>query len=270
MSQDVPQDHISRKRVVYTLPGLEAVTVRQDVEYRMTDAGALTMDLYYPPDAKPGAALPAVIVVAGYSDARVPPVPGFPRFKNMGWVVSWAQLMAATGMVAITYTNREPTADLDALIQHVQKNAAALSVNEQKIGLFAGSGNVPLALSVLMQEPARGLTCAGLCYAFMLDLEGSTTVSEAAATYGFVNPSAGKSVDDLSATPLFIVRASQDHFPHLNDMIDAFLLKALARNLPLTFVNHLGPHGFDLLQDSDASRETIRQVLAFLRFHLLG
>jgi len=30
------------------------------------------------------------------------------------------------------------------------------------------------------------------------------------------------------------------------------------------------PHAFDVFHDSDASREIIRQWLAFLRFHLQG
>jgi acetyl esterase/lipase len=106
----------------------------------------------------------------------------------------------------------------------------------------------------------------------MLDLEGSTTVAEAARAFGFVNPCAGKSVDDLSRDmPLFIVRAGQDGFPHLKETIDRFLAKALNRNLPIKFVNHAdAPHAFDVMDDSEASREIIRRILAFMRFHLPG
>jgi hypothetical protein len=44
----------------------------------------------------------------------------------------------------------------------------------------------------------------------------------------------------------------------------------LTRNLPVTFVNHPeAPHAFDLLHDSETSHEIIRQILAFMRFHLL-
>ena len=62
------------------------------------------------------------------------------------------------------------------------------------------------------------------------------------------------------------MRAGQDQFAHLNDSIDRFVAGALARNLPITLVNHAtGPHAFDLMQDSETSREIIRQVLDFLR-----
>jgi acetyl esterase/lipase len=71
------------------------------------------------------------------------------------------------------------------------------------------------------------------------------------------------------ALPLFIARAGQDQVPHLNETIDRSLLKALTRNLPVTFVNHpAAPHAFDLFYDSATSREIIRQILAFMRFHL--
>ncbi len=55
MSQDTQQEHISKRKVLYTMPGMDAVTVRRDVTYRATEADALTMDLYYPPDSKHGA-----------------------------------------------------------------------------------------------------------------------------------------------------------------------------------------------------------------------
>jgi hypothetical protein len=55
----------------------------------------------------------------------------------------------------------------------------------------------------------------------------------------------------------------------VNDSLDALLVGALARNLPVTLVNHAeGAHGFECDEDSDMSREIVRQLLAFLRFHL--
>jgi hypothetical protein len=142
-------------------------------------------------------------------------------------------------------------------------------VDEQRIGVWACSGNVPNALAVLMQEARGALKCAVLCYGYMLDLDGSTAVAETARQWGFVNPCAGKSVDDLPGDlPLFIARAGQDQ-PRLNDALDRFVLMALTGNLPITLVNHpAAPHAFDLLDASETSREIIRRILAFLQFHL--
>lgn len=269
MSQDTKPFDISRKEVVYRIPGMDGVKVLRDIEYGAGDAGALKMDIYYPPDSKGGALLPAVVFVAGYPD------PGFElkvgcKLKEMGSYVSWGRLTAASGVAAITYTNREPAADIRTLLRYVRRHAAQLGIDENSIGLWACSGNVPLALSILMQEGGGHLKCAVLCYGIMLDLDGSTHVAEAARTWGFVNPCAGKSVDDLPQDmPLFIARAGQDQMPHLNETIDRFLHEALTRNLPITFINHpAAPHAFDLFHDSETTREIIRHILAFMRFHL--
>jgi hypothetical protein len=271
MSQDTELGPISKKVVVYRLPGMDGVKVRRGVAYVTGDAGALTMDIYYPPDVKSVERMPAVIIVAGYPD------PGFEarvgcKFKEMGSSISWGQLMAASGMVAITYTNREPAADLHTLLEYVRQNAAHLGIDENRIGLWASSGNVPLALSVLMQKGNDYLKCAVLCYGIMLDMDGTTHVADAAKTWGFANPCAGKSVADLpKELPIFIVRAGQDEMPHLNETIDSFMFKALTCNLPVTFTNHpTAPHAFDLLHDSETTREIVRRILAFIQFHLLS
>jgi hypothetical protein len=261
---------ISKRVVLYRTPGMDAVTIRRDVEYRATGAGSLLMDVYYPPDSQTGARTPAVVFVTGFRD------PGMRRalgcnFKEMGSATSWARLVAASGLVAITYTNTEPEADAYALIQHVRQDAASLGVDENRMGVWACSGHVPVALSVLMQRQ-EFMKCAVLYYGYMLDLEGSTTVVDAAKRVGFVNPCVGKSVADLPQDlPLFIARGGQDEMPGLNEALDRFLARALARNLPVAFANHrTGPHAFDLSQDGEATRAIIRQTLAFLRSHLLG
>ena len=106
----------------------------------------------------------------------------------------------------------------------------------------------------------------------MLDLAGSTSVADASKTFGFANPCAGRSLDDLpNDLPLFIVKAGRDETPHLNGTIDRFMAEASIHNLPVTFVNHSSaPHAFDLMHDSETSREVIRQILAFMQFHLLA
>lgn len=269
MSDGPDSSPMARKKVIYSIAGMAAVPVRRDEEYQATEAGALTMDIYYPPDSADTASLPAVVFVAGYPDPGFRKMIGCP-FKEMGSSVSWAQLTAASGMAAITYTNREPAADIRSLLQHVRRNAASLRIDPDGIGLWASSGNVPLALSVLIEAASAPLQCAVLCYGYTLDEDEATGVAAASRTFGFVNPAAGRSVDDLPRdVPLLVVRAGRDETPHLNETLDRFLLKALVRNLPVSFVNHpAAPHAFDLLDDSAASRAVVRQILGFMRFHL--
>ena len=104
----------------------------------------------------------------------------------------------------------------------------------------------------------------------MLDLDGATGVADAARAFGFVNPCAGRSFEDLRKdVPFFLARAGQDEMPRLNETLDRFVAGALGSNLPITLTNHAtGPHAFDLFHDSAASREAVRQTLAFLRSHL--
>jgi acetyl esterase/lipase len=171
-------------------------------------------------------------------------------------------------MAAIAYTNRDPVQDLDGLLDHVRRNAPALGVDGQRIGVWACSGNVPLAISALMRD--RDLKCGVLLYGYTLDLDGATGVADAAQAFRFTHPNAGRTLRDLpDDVPLFIVRAGQEEFPNLNESIENFLSQAVALNRPITFVNHAnGPHAFDILQDSPASRAVIKQVLGFLNAQL--
>lgn len=269
MSQDTQQEHISKRKVLYTMPGMDAVTVRRDVTYRATEADALTMDLYYPPDSKHGARAPALIVVTGFSDAGARIRLGC-NFKDMESYVSWGRLIAASGLVAVTYTNRNPTTDVHAVLGYVRQNAATLGIDDTRVGVWSCSGHAPTAMSLLMQSDQDALKCAALCYPYTLDLDGSTRIADAAKQWGFANACAGKSVDDLQRNvPLFIARAGQDQMPGLNDALDRFVSKTLACNLPVTVVNHAAaPHAFDLFHDSDATREVIARILGFLRFQL--
>ena len=115
----------------------------------------------------------------------------------------------------------------------------------------------------------QSIACAALLYPYTIDSNGSTAVADAARRWGFVNPPGGRTVDDLpSAVPLFLARAGQDQAP-LNQALDGFVVNALARNLPITCVNHpAGAHAFDTVDDSAECRRIIRQVLLFLTTQL--
>ncbi len=266
MTDSTASDRIRRQRVVYTMPEMDRVTVRS-APYRVADTGVLTLDLYAPPE-RDGAPKPAVILVTGFSDAGAVRMFGS-TFKEMGAFVSWAQLIAASGMVGITYTNHEPR-DVHDVLDHVRRNAASLRIDPDRIGLWACSGHGPNALSVLIEHGAARVRCACLLYPYTMDLNGATRVAGAAAQFRFVTPAAQKSIEDLPLdVPLAIVRAGRDAMPGLSEALDLFVAAALARNMPLTLTNHpSGQHAFDLSEDSPMSHAAIRQALAFLRSHL--
>jgi hypothetical protein len=251
---------IAMKRVVYEIPGMQDPTVRRGVEYN----AALSLDLYYP--AGPDAPRPAVVIVLGYPDVGVSSPFGC-QSREMGMFVSWAELFAASGIVGVLYETRHPANDVIAVLSFLRTNAGTLGIDATRIGVWASSGNAPVALSVLMEGRVR---CGVLCYGFTLDLNGSTGVAQAAAQYHFANSPAGRGVEDLPYDiPLFIARAGREQFAGLNEALDTFVAAALRCNLPLTLVNHAtGPHGFDFADDTEASRKIIRQILMFLRENL--
>ena len=164
----VPPGDIFTRRVCLQLDGMDTVTVRRDMAYGPADRH-LHFDLYYPPGQTDDGPIlakamadrrwPAVIIVAGYPGTMEPrPTPL--TFKEIGWTVSMCQLIALSGMVAIAYTNRDPVADLWALFEHVHESAGSLRIDRARIGVVAGSGNVPTALTTIMQDASRTPACA--------------------------------------------------------------------------------------------------------------
>jgi hypothetical protein len=264
MSEDTGREEMLReiagKNVVYQLPGMEVLPVRRGLTYRSASGAGLLMDVYYP-SASPVEHPPSVLLPMAYPD----PTAGV---RTYGPLTSWARLIAASGMAAIVYGSETPDEDIHALLRQLRSDADGLALDSDRIGLFATSGNVTVALSALMRD--RSLTCAALLCGYTMDLDGSTAVADMSRQAGFVNACAGKSVDDLpDEIPMLLVRAGRDAFPGLNAALDRVVARALARNLPLTLINHAtGGHGFDLDEHTAMSRGLIQQVLAFLQRHL--
>lgn len=256
MSEEPQRVDLAKLRVVYSVAGMESVPVRSNIEY----APGLTLDLYQPVETP----APVVVFVLGFPDPEG-------KYKETGPAVSWARLAAASGMAAIVYATREPATDLLALLDFLRRHAASLQIDATRIALSASSGNGPCALWSLMQ-PAHGLRCAVFQTAYLLDLDGKSVVAEAARTYGFASPCAGKSLANVRPDlPLFLTRAGRDQFTGLNESMDAFAVEALRRNLPVSLVNHPeGPHGFELFDNSETSRRIIRMILEFLRAHVMA
>jgi dienelactone hydrolase len=268
--EEMAPTELAKMTIVYAIPEMEAVTVRREVPYCTTESGSLTFDVYYPPGAAAADRRPAVLIVYGYSDAGVPNVFGR-TFKEMGQTVSWARLIAASGLVAILYSNREPVDDAQRVLQHLREHAADLGIDGTRLGLWAASANVPLALWLLMQNERHDVKCAVLHCGYMLDLNGATSVADMQKLFPFANPGAGKTMDDVrNDVPLLVVRAGRDQFG-VNTSLDSFIAGALQKDLPVTMINHAGaPHAFDLFEDSEATREIIREILRFMQFHLSG
>jgi acetyl esterase/lipase len=259
-------DNMLEKRVIYELPGMKEVT-KQSIIYASDHDIHLTMDIYYPPNLSPHSQLPAVIFVPGYPNSVILERFGI-KLKNAGQYVSWGQLAAKSGMIAIIYETTQPEKEIYSVLTYIRKNATTLQIDGDRLGVWACSGNVPTALSVLI-DPSTNMKCAVLYYGAMFDWNASHEMAKKADRSGFVYPCKAKSVDDLpQEIPLFVVRTGEDNL-QLNQSIEHFVCKATKRNLPLTFVNYAdGQHAFDVENSTRRSQEIIKQTLEFLHEHL--
>jgi hypothetical protein len=270
MSQDAPYRHLSEIPMVYPAPEPDQIVLASGIEYRRTETGPLTLDVYAPARRAPAVALPAIVLVAGFSDLGYETVTGC-RFKDMTMSTSWARLVASFGMIAVTYGNERPVEDLAALLRYVRDHAADLGIDAESLALWSMSGNGALGLATLAGSPPGSFKCGVFSCAYLADLDGATHVADASAQWRFTYPQ-GFTVENMPADlPVFVARAGQEQDPGLNHALDRFVSAMLASNRPVTCVNFAAaPHGFELFHDTLETREVMRQMFRFARFHLAG
>ncbi len=255
-------------RVVWSVPGMDAVGVRRDLVYKSEGGEPLHMNVFAPPGA--GRPRPAVILVHGG------PIPKAGA-KNMGVFVSYGELLAASGFVAVSFDHRflaasrlpDAGADVADLVSHVRAEAAALGVDPERLALWAFSGGGPFLSAGLRERP--GWLRAVVAYYAVLDLQqpppgaDSGLSHELRVAYSAV---AALGPDARTAPPILVALAGLDN-PWLNDGAFRFIAAAMARGATLDVLAHPdGRHGFDILDDDPRSREIIRRTLEFLRERL--
>lgn len=217
---------VATRRVLYEIPGMQSVQVRRS-EFKGANGDPLPLEIY---DAINPISDAVVAIVEGYPDAGFEKHVGC-KFMEMEWTICIARLIAASGMTAITHSNRDPAPDAEALMAHV-------ATMTSRIGIWATSGHGPVAL-----KAAAKARCAVL-----------------------TNPI---TTDFCPETPLFVVRSGKDETPGLNTALDAFITRAIAGNHWITIVNYPdAPHSFELHLDTPETRRILQQGLDFFRHNL--
>jgi len=230
--------------VLFTIPGMDQVKIAN-----VTYSGDLTMDLYYPPDFDFNSPKPAVLFVFGVPDEEAILQVGSP-FKEMGQYISWSQLVAASGMIAVTYdTGRAPFGATSDPIAYISANGPSLGIDTDRLCLWSGSAHSAAALRIITDtsRPYHSSLACGVFY------YGDTILTKTLA-------------DDI---PLFVVEAGQDT-GDTNALIARFVEQAQMAGVAVEFVTYPdGAHGFETKQDTDETHDIVNKTLDFLKTHLL-
>lgn len=252
-------------RIIYEIPGMDRVTPRRDLVYKTADGATLCADLYLPSNR--GRPHPVVIFIHGA-------VPKGVKAKEMPPFISWGQLIAASGMAAVTFNHRAEWAngfvegslakaatDLADLIAFVKKNAQEFNLDAARICLFAFSAGGPLLAAPIRTAPDY-LRCIVSFYSFL------ETPSPDPSDPGALSPVIALTQARGSIPPMFVAKAGLD-FPFLNAGIDKFVAEARSRGATIEMMEHAnGHHGFDFADNDDQSRAIIRRAVEFMKSHL--
>jgi dipeptidyl aminopeptidase/acylaminoacyl peptidase len=272
---------IIRKRVVYSMPGMEQSIVRSNTIYKSDDGLDLKMDTYYPRNFAYNSQLPAVIFIHGDGPPEI-----IKNVKDWGQYATWGQLIAATGLIGITFNRRsaegkltkmvEVANDVKDLINYVRFHADELWVNRNALCIWACSAGVPY-LQVVMENPPNYVRCLVAYYGmmdfqqFIETLPTNMLREERETTIGIFRMfSLLHHMTNTSGyvPPMLVAQAGLDA-PAINETINRFVEGATQEGKEVAFFRHVdGHHGFDVLDDDESSRSIIKQTLTFIRDHL--
>ncbi len=137
-AQQVPSDPI-----VYQIPEMNKVQVRQNIIYKKINDTSLSLDVYYPPAFNYKSKLPVVIFNNGVGSLTIPL-----------WRVykDWGKLIAAKGMIAINYQARDNQGldDGNSLIEYLRLNGSVLHIDTAKMAMWTCSANTRVGMRLAM------------------------------------------------------------------------------------------------------------------------
>lgn len=268
-------------RVVYFVPGMNGMQVKGNIAYKTAGGQVLALDEYIPPGLEPGSLRPAVIFI--HEDG---PEELIKNAKDSEKYVSWGKLAAAYGFIGITFNHRSAhnqimnmyavSSDIMDLIQYLNNHACELGVDPEALCLWSCSSGVPY-LAPFFCEPSSSVRCLVAYYGIMnleplskelpefMPLDERKEHIQALRYFSLIR-SLEKNPEKMP--PTLVVQADLDH-PDIIDGINKFYRKAKEINAPVGLIGHPeGHHAFDVLDDSERSKEIVRATMAFIKEHL--
>ena len=252
---------------------MDEIEVVKDRRYKRIDDRELKFDVYRPPHSDPSRNLPAVVFVHGEGAPEV-----IENSKDWGQYDGWGRLIAASGMMAVTFNRRSsyffsrlsnPAADVDDLLDHILDPSQKLGADPEQLAIWTCSGGAPFGVRAGFK---RGVRCIAAYYGRM-SLKPIRDGIEGEVSEGLLDEYSSvahlSSMPPGSVPPIFIAKAELDDLVGVNESIDEAIEVALARDLPVTVAKHaFGEHGMDVRNDDDRMREIIAETLRFFHRHL--
>ncbi|HET9326139.1 MAG TPA: alpha/beta hydrolase, partial [Candidatus Eisenbacteria bacterium] len=163
--------------VALRVPGMERVRVTQNLSYRRVPGVDLSADVYLPASSSHGTA-PHPIAILLHGGVG----PGLkPRPKDWGNYRSWGRLLAASGVVTVTFNQRlgfpkpeieNAMADVESLTAFVRRNAQRWGADPDRIAMVSFSAGGMLLGPPIRRRPPW-LRCIVAIYP-IIDLRVST------------------------------------------------------------------------------------------------
>ncbi|MGB8190678.1 MAG: hypothetical protein WCF67_02110 [Chitinophagaceae bacterium] len=231
---------VTERPIVYQVPDMKKVQVRENIEYRKVNDTSLKLDVYYPPGFDRKKLFPVVVFNNGVGSLDL-----------LKWRVyqDWAKLMAANGLIAVNHQTRPNRAttmdDCAAVIDYLRDHGKELGMDVDRIGIWTCSGNSPRGMALAL-KPGRPYIRTLVVY------------------YGGPD-SLGQMRQDV---PTLIVRAGLDA-QFLNMGIENFMREALVQDIRIELINYLeGIHAFDIYTNTKESKAIIKRTVDFLKKNL--
>lgn len=217
----------TQAKVVYLTKGMDKTTVRKDTEYRNVDGISLKMDVYYPPEYNEETALPAVVFAHGEAPGEF-----LQNAKEWGQYTSWGQIVAASGLIGVTFTHRssdgftqltDVSTDIEHLLGYIDEHSNELFIDKERMGVWVCSAGGPACLSPILRDSRKNVKAIAAYYTLM-NLEhipelreelGEEVSREFSPTHHLKNST-------LNPPPMLVVKAGLDK-AIFNDSIDEFI-----------------------------------------------
>ncbi|KZE47350.1 hypothetical protein AV540_19825 [Brevibacillus parabrevis] len=273
-------NELFEKRIV-TMPSQDSThdgQVQTNLVYKTSDHGDLNMDIYYPAgyERHKHNPLPAVLLIHGDG-----PWSFLQTIKDSGQYVSWGQLLAANGLIAVTFTHRstqrfskldDAVQDVKDALAYIREQAGQLGIASGQLGVWVCSAGGPVGLTTALRDETGDIRCIAALYTIM-DLQSGCEAHPEWDSAMLRAASATAALEEKAAAdipPLLVAKAGADR-ADLNASIDAFVQMASRHNVALDYYIHPnGRHAFDLWDDNARTRQIISRIIEFFRTHLTG